>query len=71
MQSHEILGSIKCIYKALLHHTKCYTEIQPKTPNSKQCSCRNTVVRKNSLERLETTKKPREEPVSEEWPVLF
>jgi hypothetical protein len=29
------------------------------------------VARKNSLERLEPRKKPREEPGSEGWPVLF
>ena len=46
-----------------------YTELQPKTPNSKQC--RSTVARKNSLERQEPRKKPREEPGSEEWPILF
>uniref|UniRef100_A0A4W5LC80 Lipocalin/cytosolic fatty-acid binding domain-containing protein n=1 Tax=Hucho hucho TaxID=62062 RepID=A0A4W5LC80_9TELE len=37
--------------------TKCYTDTQPKTPNSKQCRCRSTVARKNSLERQE----PRQE----------
>jgi hypothetical protein len=50
--------------------TKCCTETQPKTPNSKQCRC-STVARKNSLEREEPRKKPREEPGSEGWPVLF
>jgi membrane-associated phospholipid phosphatase len=44
-------NQIKCIYIAL--HTsadisKCCTETQPKTPNSKQCMCRSTVARKNS-----------------------
>jgi hypothetical protein len=55
--------SIKCIYKALLTSadvTKCYTETQPKTPNSKQCRCRTI-----SLKRQESRKKPREEPGSE------
>ena len=67
-------SSIKCIYIALLTSadvTKCCTETQPKTPNSKQCRCRSTVARKNSLERPEPRKKPREEPGSEGWPVLF
>ena len=44
---------IKCIYIALLTSTdvsNCYTETQPKTPNSKQCRCRSMVARKNSLE---------------------
>jgi hypothetical protein len=61
--------SIKCIYKPILHQpmSKCYTETQPKTSNSKQCRWRSRVARKNSLERL----KPREEPGSEGWPVLF
>ena len=60
--------SIKRIYKALLTSadvTKCCAETQPKTPNSKQCRCRSTVARKNSLERQEFRKKPREEPGSE------
>ncbi|XP_052373197.1 coiled-coil-helix-coiled-coil-helix domain containing 3a isoform X12 [Oncorhynchus keta] len=30
---------------------KSYTETQPKTPNCKQCRCRSTVARKNSLGR--------------------
>jgi hypothetical protein len=66
--------SIKCIYIALLTSadvTKCCTETQPKTLNSKQCRCRSTVARKNSLERPEPRKKPREEPGYEKWPVLF
>jgi hypothetical protein len=66
--------SIKCIYKALLTSadiSKCCTETQPKTPNSKQCRCRTTVARKNSLERPEPRKKPREEPGYEGCPVLF
>ena len=66
--------SIKCIYKALLTSadvTKCCTETQLKTPNSKQCRCRSTVARKNSLERPEPRKKPRVEPGYEGWPVLF
>ena len=49
--------------------TVCKT--QPKTPNSKQCRCRSTVARKNSLERLGPRKKPREEQGSEGWPVLY
>jgi hypothetical protein len=55
---------IKFIYKALLISadiSKCCTETQPKTPNSKQCRCRSTVARK----------KPREEPGYEGWPALF
>ena len=66
--------SIKCIYKALVTSadvTKCCTETQPKTPNSKECRCRSTVARKNSLEMPEPRKKPREEPGYEGWPVLF
>ena len=66
--------SIKCIYKALFTLagiTKCCSETQPKTSNSKQCRCRSTVARKNSLERQEPRKKPREEPSTEGWPVLF
>ena len=68
---------IKFIYIALrtsahisFRNPAC-TETQPKTPNSKQCRCRSTVARKNSLERPEPRKKPREEPGSEWWPVLF
>uniref|UniRef100_A0AAZ3PAS8 ABC transporter domain-containing protein n=1 Tax=Oncorhynchus tshawytscha TaxID=74940 RepID=A0AAZ3PAS8_ONCTS len=44
---------IKCIYIALLTSadiSKCCTETQPETQNSKQCRCRSTVARKNSLE---------------------
>ena len=65
--------SIKFIYKALLTAdvTKCCTETQPKTPNSKKCRCRSTGARKNSLERPEPRKKPREEPGYNGWPVLF
>jgi hypothetical protein len=51
--------SIKYIYEALFTSadvTKCYKEIQPKTPNSKQCRCRCTVARKNSLEWQEPRK---------------
>jgi hypothetical protein len=51
--------------------TKCCTETQPKTSNGKQCRCRSTVARKNSLERPEHRKKSREEPGYEAWPVLF
>ena len=43
-------NQIKCIYIALRTSadiSKCSTETQPKTPNSKQCRCRSTVVRKN------------------------
>ena len=57
-----LTSSIKCIYNALFTSadvTKCYTEIQPKTPNRKQCRCRSTVARKNSLERPKPRKKPR------------
>ena len=66
--------SVKLIYKAYLHQQmsqSAFTETQPKTQNSKQCRCRSTVARKNSLERLEPWKQPREEPGSEGWPVLF
>ena len=66
--------SIKCIYEALFTSadvTKCCTETQSKTLNSKQCRCRSTVARKNSLERPGHRKKPREEPGSEGCPVLF
>jgi hypothetical protein len=66
--------SIKCIYKALLTTTdvtKCCTEAQSKIPISKQCRCRSTVARKNSVERPEPRKKPREEPGCEGWSVLF
>ena len=66
--------SIKCIYEALFTSadvTKCYTETQPKIPNSKQCRRRSTVARKNSLESQDPRKKPKEEPSSEGWPVLF
>ena len=49
----------------------CCTETQPKSPNSKQCRCRSTVNRKNSLERPDPSKKPREESGYEGWPVLF
>ena len=45
--------------------TKCYTETQPKTPNSKTCKYRSTVARKISIERQEPRKKHREEPGSE------
>ena len=65
---------IKCIYlysPSYISLSKCCTETQPKTPNSKQCMCRSTVARKNSLERPKPRKKPREEPGYEGWPVLF
>ena len=61
---------IKFIYIALRTSadiSKCCTETQPKTPNSKQCMCRSTVARKNSLERP----KPRKTPGYVGWPVLF
>jgi hypothetical protein len=51
--------------------SKCCTETQPKTPKRKQCRCRSTVARKNSLERPKPRKKPREEPGYEGWPVFF
>jgi hypothetical protein len=66
--------SIKCIYKALFtsaNVTQFCTETQAKTPNSRKCRCRSTVARKNSLERAEPRKKPREEPDYDGWPVLF
>jgi hypothetical protein len=65
---------MKCIYKDLLTSadvTKCCTETQPKTPNSKQCRCRSTVARKNSPERQEPRKKRKEEPGFEGWSVFF
>uniref|UniRef100_A0A8C8FHD4 Drebrin-like b n=1 Tax=Oncorhynchus tshawytscha TaxID=74940 RepID=A0A8C8FHD4_ONCTS len=55
-------NQIKFIYIALRTSadiSKCCTETQPKTPNSKQCRCRSTVPRKNSLERPKPRKKPR------------
>jgi hypothetical protein len=55
------------LFKALFSSA----ETKPTTPNSKQCRCRSMVARKNSLERQEPRKKPREEPGSEGWPVLF
>jgi hypothetical protein len=61
---------IKFIYIALRTSadiSKCCTETQPKTPNSKQCRCKGTVARKNSLERP----KPRKKPGYVGWPVLF
>ena len=51
--------------------TKCCTETQPKTPNSKQCRCRSMVARKNTLERPEPRKTPIGDPRYEGWPVLF
>ena len=51
---YSIVNKIKCIYIALLTSadiSKCCTETQPKTPNSKQCRCRSTLARRNSLER--------------------
>ena len=42
LHSHQI----KCIYKALRTSadiSKCCTETQPNTPNSKQCRCRSTL----------------------------
>uniref|UniRef100_A0A8C7N4B0 Uncharacterized protein n=1 Tax=Oncorhynchus kisutch TaxID=8019 RepID=A0A8C7N4B0_ONCKI len=67
-------NQIKCIYIALRTSadiSKCCTETQPKTPNSKQCRCRSTVARKNSLERPKPRKNPREEPGYVGWPILF
>ena len=67
-------NQIKFIYIALRTSadiSKCCTETQPKTPNSKQCRCKSTVARKNSLERPKPRKKPREEPGYVGWPVLF
>ena len=68
-------NQIKCIYKALRTSadiSKCCTEtLSLKPPNSKQCRCRSTVARKNSLERPNPRKNLREEPGYEGWPVLF
>ena len=72
--SSDTSNQIKCIYIALRTSadiSKCCTETQPKTPNSKQCRCKSTVARKNSLERPKPRKKPREEPGYVGWPVLF
>uniref|UniRef100_A0A8C7FL54 Heterogeneous nuclear ribonucleoprotein U n=1 Tax=Oncorhynchus kisutch TaxID=8019 RepID=A0A8C7FL54_ONCKI len=69
-----ISNQIKFIYIALRTSadiSKCCTETQPKTPNSKQCRWRSTVARKNSLKRPIPRKKPREEPGYVGWPVLF
>jgi hypothetical protein len=69
-----VVQSINRIYIALLTSadvTECCKETQSKTPNSKQCRCRSAEARKNILERPEPRKKPREEPGSEGWPVLF
>jgi hypothetical protein len=51
--------------------TKSYTETHSKIPHSKQCRCRSSVARKNSIKRQEPRKKPREEPGFEGWPVFF
>ncbi|CDQ92596.1 unnamed protein product, partial [Oncorhynchus mykiss] len=67
-------SQVKFIYIALRTSadiSKCCTETQPKTPNSKQCRCRSTVARKNSLERPKPRKKPREEPGYVGWPALI
>jgi hypothetical protein len=61
MLSHSVID-ITFIYKALftsVYVTKCYTETQPKSPISKQCRCRSTVARKNSLESQEPRRKQR------------
>ena len=45
-------NQIKSIYIALRTSadiSKCCTETQPKTPNSKQCRCRSTVVSRSDL----------------------
>ena len=73
-QSKSNQNQIKCIYIALRTSadiSKCCTETQPKTPNSKQYRCRSTVARKNSRERPEPRKKPREEPGYKGWQILF
>ena len=68
-----ISNQIEFSYIALISAdiSKCCTETQPKTLNSKQCRCRSTVTRKNSLQRTKLRKKHREEPGYEGWPVLF
>ena len=69
-----MLNQIKCIYIAFRTSadiSKCCTETQHKTPNSKQCRCWSTLARKNSLERPKPRKKPREEPGYEGWPVFW
>ena len=50
-------------------HKVLYRNISLKPQTEKQC--RGTGARKNSLERQEPKKKPREEPGFEGWPVLF
>jgi hypothetical protein len=73
-QANRQVNQIKCIYIALRTSadiSKCSTETQPKTPNSKQCRCRSTVARKNSLERPKPRMKPREELGYVGWAVLF
>ena len=46
--------------------TRCLYRYKAEPPKSKQCRCRRTVARKKI-----NRKKPREEPGSEWWPVLF
>jgi hypothetical protein len=59
------------LYSTSADISKCCTETQPKTPNSKQCRCRSTVARKNTLEWPKPRNKPKEEPGYVGWPVLF
>ena len=59
------LNQSNVFIKAFLHQLMSQSAVQKpslKTPNSKQCRCRSTVARKNSLERPKPRKKPREEP---------
>ena len=51
--------------------SRCQSVVQKPSLNSKQCRCRSTMARKNSLERQEPRKKPKEEPGYEGWPILF
>ena len=69
--SHGSVGFLSLCYNKSADVTKCFYKTQPKTPNSKQCRCRSTVARKNSIERQEHRKKYTEEPGSEGWPVPF
>ena len=60
---YQVKDKIKCIYQAVFTSSDVIKRLyrtQPKTQKGKQCRCRSTVARKNSLERLEPRKKPRE-----------
>jgi hypothetical protein len=56
-----VMDGTNVFIKPFLHQQmsqSAYTEIQPKTPNSKQYRRRSIVARKNSLERQEPRIKP-------------